>query len=188
MKREFLENLGLEKEVIEKIMDENGRDINKLKASNDQLKGQVDELKGELSDRGKELDTLKADVKDNEDFKAKITELQNKYDASQKDFDARVKKMNIDHAVDLALQKRQAKNQKAAKALLDFDKITLNEDGSVTGLGEQLDVLAKSDSYLFGEVKPQGSPVQDGNPIEQGKGIGAKMAEQFNSAGSALNW
>ena len=27
MKREFLENLGLEKEVIDKIMDENGRRI-----------------------------------------------------------------------------------------------------------------------------------------------------------------
>ena len=33
MKRSFLEELGLEKDVIDKIMDENGKDVEKAKGS-----------------------------------------------------------------------------------------------------------------------------------------------------------
>ena len=35
MKREFLEGLGLEKEVIDKIMAENGTDIERIKAESE---------------------------------------------------------------------------------------------------------------------------------------------------------
>ena len=41
MKREFLEGLGLEKEVINQIMDENGKDINKAKGDFEDLKSQL---------------------------------------------------------------------------------------------------------------------------------------------------
>ena len=41
MKRKFLEDLGLEEEVVNKIMAENGKDITELKAKVDDLNEQL---------------------------------------------------------------------------------------------------------------------------------------------------
>ena len=42
MKRKFLEDLGLEKEAIDKIMAENGNDVNAAKAEYDSMKQERD--------------------------------------------------------------------------------------------------------------------------------------------------
>lgn len=42
MKRKFLEDLGLEKEAIDKIMAENGNDVNAAKADYEALKQQLE--------------------------------------------------------------------------------------------------------------------------------------------------
>lgn len=52
-------------------------------------------------------------------------------------------------AVDMAILKAGGRNAKAVKALLDMEKITLKEDGTLDGL--DLDALKKSDGYLFSE-------------------------------------
>ena len=48
MKREFLEGLGLEKDAIDKIMTENGNDINREKQKADDIKSQLDSAKEAL--------------------------------------------------------------------------------------------------------------------------------------------
>lgn len=48
MKREFLEGLGLEKDVIDQIMAENGKDINREKNRADNVQTQLDEAKNAL--------------------------------------------------------------------------------------------------------------------------------------------
>ena len=48
MKREFLEGLGLEKDVIDQIMAENGKDINREKNRADNVQTQLDEAKNTL--------------------------------------------------------------------------------------------------------------------------------------------
>ena len=75
MKRKFLEDLGLEKDVIDKIMDENGKDINaekeKLQAKDEELKAVQDQLKeandtiGSYQDMN--LDEVKQAAKDREE-------------------------------------------------------------------------------------------------------------------------
>lgn len=52
-----------------------------------------------------------------------------------------------DHAIELAILQAKGKNPKAIKALLDLDKITVNENGEVEGI--DLSSIKKSDSYLF---------------------------------------
>ncbi len=52
-------------------------------------------------------------------------------------------------AVDMAILKAGGRNAKAVKALLDMEKVTLKEDGTLDGL--DLDALKKSDGYLFSE-------------------------------------
>jgi len=58
MTREFLENLGLEKEVIDQIMKEHGKaiqsakpqDYDSLKEENEQLKQRIGELEGTVEE------------------------------------------------------------------------------------------------------------------------------------------
>ncbi len=52
MKREFLENLGLEKEMIDKIMDENGKDINAEKAKATAKDDEIKALKEQMESLG----------------------------------------------------------------------------------------------------------------------------------------
>ena len=76
MKRKFLEDLGIEKEAIEKIMAENGADIERAKGDTEALKTQLNEtqeklksfegvdvaeLKGKITDLTNEIATNKAD-------------------------------------------------------------------------------------------------------------------------------
>ena len=44
-----------------------------------------------------------------------------------------------------------AKNIVAARALIDFSKIQLQNDGNVTGVTEQIEVLKQNQSFLFEE-------------------------------------
>jgi len=58
-------------------------------------------------------------------------------------------KFKLNSAVERALELSRAKNFKAVSALLDMDKITLSEDGSVMGLKEQIDALKGDEGTGF---------------------------------------
>lgn len=110
----------------------------------------VSELTGKLKAfDGVDVAALKADVKN--------------WETKYKNDLAAVKK---DAAVDAAIMQAKGKNAKAIRALLDLDKVTLHEDGTLEGL--DLEALKKSDGYLFDTVQtvPRGNGVQagDGNP------------------------
>lgn len=66
------------------------------------------------------------------------------------------KKAEAERLLDEAITASGAKNKKAVKALLELDKITLQEDG-LKGLSEQLAELKKNSDYLFlsDEKKPK---------------------------------
>lgn len=81
MKREFLTELGLEKDVIDKIMTANGEDINKAKAD-------VDALKEQLIEKDKAIKELNESIKAFEGTDDTIKELQKKvadYEQAEKD-------------------------------------------------------------------------------------------------------
>lgn len=122
MKRSFLEDFGIEKDVIDKIMEANGRDINNAKAS-----ANSEELRKHISDLESQLAQMEALHK---------SELEN---------------MIIDNAITNALVKANAKTEKAVKALIDMDLISVDEKGKVKGLEEQLEKLMDSEdtAYLF---------------------------------------
>jgi len=50
MKRKFLEDLGLEKDIVDKIMAENGNDINAEKAKVNEKVTEIDSLKYKLEE------------------------------------------------------------------------------------------------------------------------------------------
>ena len=139
MKRKFLEDLELDKDVIDKIMAENGRDIEAAKGDLTEITNERDNLKKDIAARDEQIETLKKSAGSNEDLKKQIESLQ-----------AENKATKINGAIEKALTAAKALNVTAAKALLkDLDKAELSEDGTIKGLDEQIKALQKDESTKF---------------------------------------
>lgn len=184
MKTEFLKSLGIDdQEVINKIMAENGKDINKVRGDNDNLNSQLEDLKNQIADRDKQLTDLKKTVKGNEDLERQIAELQEQNKTAQSNFDNKINEMVKGNAIEIALRDANAKNVKAVKPFLDMDLIKVDGE-SVIGLKEQIEKLSKDEttSFLFGEnsnsTPPTGTKPNSGNttPANQGSTTDLRQA------------
>lgn len=176
MKRKFLEDMGLEKEQVDKILDENSQDIGKAKGDSEKIQKdldaanvEVESLKGQISDRDKQLETLKNSTGDVEAMKQQIADLQKANKDADDAHKAEIKQLKLDAAIDSALTGAKSKNNTAVKALLkDLDKAELGEDGTVKGLAEQIEALQKSDGYLFDTASKKQTQVKGAKPGESG--------------------
>lgn len=142
MKRDFLVSLGLTDDVIDKIMSENGKDIENIKSKY----SDYDDLKSQLADAQKQLDGFKAI--DIDGLKRSAEEWQAKAIKAEEDAKATLNKVKFDFALDNALTGAKARNLKAVKALLDVDSLKYEGD-KIVGLDEQLQSLRDSAGYLF---------------------------------------
>ena len=147
MKREDLQKIeGITKEQIDSIMNLHQIDVTdwnkKIQDKDIEIKTKDTKIT-ELSDTVKKFDgvdvaKLQQDVKDWE----------KKY---QHDLTSAKKEA----AIKLAIAEAKPKSEKALMAFLDTDIIKLNDDGTVTGLKEQLDNIKKDNGFLFEEDDPQ---------------------------------
>lgn len=176
MKREWLKELGLEAEVIDKIMDENGKDVNKAKGETQTLKTENADLKQQLATANTTITELKASNTNNEALQAKVTE----YEQTIETMKADNQKKEFDLALENELIKLNVHSTRAARAELDMDKITY-ENGQFTGLKEQTDTWAQEKAFLIktGATHTHYNPAGGGNPDT--KGYAAQIAAQRNS-------
>lgn len=150
MKRKFLEDLGLEKEVIDKILDEAGNDLEKQKSDYETLKKERDTFESQIKERDKQLEDLKKNSKSVEDLNKTIEKLQEDNKIAKQNYEKEVKELKIANAVDMALTNAKAKNKIAVKALLkDLDKAEILEDGTIKGLSDQIKTLAEAEDSKF---------------------------------------
>ncbi|WBM89740.1 hypothetical protein [Lacticaseibacillus phage P7.1] len=149
MKREELKGLGLSDEQVDKVMVIHGTDVNELKGQVSQLTTERDGLKQRVSESDKQLNELKAAHKDDKDFQAEIDKLKADNKAKDDAASKQLKETQLNYQTELALVKAGALNTKAASALIDKDKLGLDEKGNVTGLDEQLEALKSDDSSKF---------------------------------------
>ena len=151
MKREFLESLGLEKDIIDQIMTENGKDISREKQKADDLKTQLDTAK----------DALKGfEGVDVAQLQNEITKLNSDLAAKDAQFTEKIAAMEFDSAVDSALASSGARSAKAVRALLDLDSLRKSKNQS-EDIRAALEELKKSDGYLFGAGEPVLNSVAD---------------------------
>ena len=155
MKKEEFLALGISEELAVKAE----------KASLEELKAYVERskheetvkenktLKTSVSDRDKQLETLKASAGDNEELKKQIETMKQQNADQEKAHKAELAQLKLDNAVETALTAAGAKNTKAIRALLDFSKVKLGDDGKLAGWEEQLTAVQKSDPYLFADKK-----------------------------------
>lgn len=149
MKREDLTKLGLTEEQVDQIMALHGQDVEKQK----QIAAEVPGLKTQLAEATKTIEGFKAMNIDQ--IKAAADEWKTKAEKAQADAAAQIADLKFNHALDGALAVAKARNAKAVRALLNVDLLKLTEDGSLSGLKEQLEKIKSENDYLFESDKPQ---------------------------------
>lgn len=170
MKRKFLEDLGIEKEAIDKIMAENESDINTIKAEQESLKQQLEATNQQLSERDKQLEELKKNSGDNEALKIKLETLQAENKATKEKYEQDIKNLKLDTSIKLAIGE-SAQDVDLVAGLVDKSKLILSEDGKVAGIEEQLKTLKETKSFLFKQEMKQ--PQIKGSTPVSGTGVPA---------------
>lgn len=144
MERKFLKDLGVADEAIDKVMAENGKDVEKVKG---ELKTTQDTLKTAQ-------DTLKSfegvDVKD---LQGKVKQLTDDLKAKDTDYAAKLDERDFNAALKSAAAKVHARNHDAVVAVLGTDKVNALKasknrekdiEDALTGLKAD-----KEQAYLF---------------------------------------
>lgn len=153
MKREFLEALGIDKEIVDKIMTENGNDINKTK---EKLEAERDNYKSQLETAQTALKDFEGvDVKE---LKGKIDTLTADLTAKETDYQSKLTDMEFNSKLESLITSTGAKNSKVVKALLDLDslKTSKNQDAD---LKTALETVKTENGYMFGSDEPFVNPI-----------------------------
>lgn len=183
MKKQEFMDLGLTDELATKCEEASQNELKsfvpyeRFKEVNDEK----NKLKEDVATRDKQLNDLKKSTGNMEDLKKQIEDLQKDNKAKEEVHQSEIKQLKIDHAVQAAILNAKGKNPKAIKALLDLEGAELLEDGTVKGLKDQLETIAKSDSYLF---STETTRTLKGAKVGESKdGTGEVTKEQFAAMG-----
>lgn len=122
-------------------------------------KQRADNLQEQVDANATTIAELKKDTAGNEKLQEKITNHESTIEKLQQ----QLKQSRLDSAITVALTKAGARNNKATAALLDIDKIKINDDGTVTGLDDQIKSLAKDKDTAFMFNQQQEEPSQETN-------------------------
>ncbi|AUO18663.1 phage scaffolding protein [Monoglobus pectinilyticus] len=142
MKREYLKSLELSEEIIDKIMDENGKDVEAIKNKY----ADYDNIKVQLKEANKQIENFKS--MDIDKIKQAADDWKSKFDESEQEHKKQIEKFIKETAIKTAIADKAQDIDIVAK-LFDMDKITVDEDGKVSGVDEQLTAMQESKKFLF---------------------------------------
>ena len=184
MKREELKEHGLNEEQINFVMAQNGKDVNALNDKINGLTSERDGLQKQIDDRDEQLTTLKKSAKDNEELQSQIKQLQDENKTAKQNYQDQLAKQNKSFKIEGALRDAKAKNIKTVLPLIDTEKVSVNDDGTLNGLSEQLDNIKQDNGFLFGEENKTPrveikNDFQDGNNKNTSDSIVSHIAERF---------
>lgn len=163
MKKEDFVALGISEDLAEKA----------AKASEEEFKNYVSRsrLNEEISakknaeksynDVKAELDKLKASAGDNEALQAQIKTLQDELKDKESKYASEIAEMKMTNAIRAALG-NSAQDAELVAGLIDRGKVILQDDGTVTGLDEQIKTLRESKGFLFKDTDDGYPDVHDG--------------------------
>lgn len=146
MKREELEKLGLEKEIINSVMGLHQKDVetwtNKITKVNEDKEKLVQDLEkfkdvdlDKIKNNEKELETLKTE-------KEKLVETHTK----------ELESLKFNSALDKAISGSKTIDEIALKSHLNLEQITFDAEKGLSGFDEQVESIKKERSYLFTNV------------------------------------
>ena len=181
MKREFLQNLkvgeeSLPKELIDAIMEENGRDITKAKT--DAVKPYADYQT--IKDENQRLKDQQGDnLVDGKNAK----QWKEAHDQAVENHKTEMDGIKFQGVLDAAITGAKGKNAKAITALLDVEALRGSED-QAKAINEALENLKKDNGYLFEDDKtppPYAPNTGIGTPPPEGPAtLAAALRERYS--------
>lgn len=103
------------------------------------------------------LEELKGKAGLSDEYKAQIDKLKDEAKKAEEAHKATITTMKKESAIEKALSDAKARNTKAVRALLDEGKLVLNDDGTLSGLKEQLEAVQKDNAFLFDSSDDNGN-------------------------------
>lgn len=155
MNREALREMGLSDEQINAIMQQNGQDIEN--ARNAAAEGNATAERARADRLQEQLDATLAELTAAQQEGANAAQLRRSLDAVTAQLNAANKSTGIREILE---REYKPKDVAILMRLLDHDKITINPDGTHTGLKEQVDPLKTGSGYLFADTAAD----KGGNP------------------------
>ena len=176
MKREFLQNFKvgeepLPKEVIDAIMEENGRDIQAAKTAAVKPYADYNTIK-------EENQRLKDAQGDNLVDGKTAQQWKEAHDQAVADHQKEMDGVTFQHTLNAAITAHKGKSPKAISALLDVEALRGSEDQQ-KAIDAALEALKKDSGYLF---DTEGTPP----PYARGTGTGAPPAGKSATLADAL--
>ncbi|XOQ44291.1 MAG: Scaffolding protein [Clostridium sp.] len=149
MKKEDLIKLGLDEEMAQKVAEASAEELKGFipKARFDEVNNAKKDLEQQLKDRDKQLDDLSKKTKDNEELSKQIKDLQDANDATKKQYEAKIKDMQIEAAIREKLTDTKYPDLLVAK--FDKSKLVVASDGTVSGIDDQLTQIKEQYKDLF---------------------------------------
>ena len=151
MKAEFLKGLGLEQDVVDKIMAENGKDVAAEQAKTTKAEGERDNYKDQLATATESLEKFK-DV-DPAAMQSEIENLNKQLKDKDEEYAAKEADRIFSDTVKEAIKSAGGRNEKAVMAMLDMDALKASKNQSVD-IKKALEAVKESDAYLFGSDEP----------------------------------
>ncbi|ELC8464955.1 phage scaffolding protein [Clostridium perfringens] len=113
------------------------------------LKGQKDDLEGQLKTSNETIKELKKNNADNEELQKTIKQHEETIKTLKTDSETKIRNLTLDSTINNALTKAKAKHSDLLASKFDRDKLVINEDGTVTGLDEQLKGFKETYKDMF---------------------------------------
>lgn len=154
MTREYLESLGLEKEVIDKIMAEHGKGIEKVKADVEAKETEVETLQGQLKTANEKIEEFeKVDV---EEVQKAAKDYKKKFEEAEKESAKKIAQLEFEHEIENAIRDSKARNVTAVKALLDIDSLK-ESNNRLDDIKKALEATKEANDYLFEDDEASGT-------------------------------
>lgn len=177
MKRDFLKELGLEKDAIDKIMAANGEDIENarkaeqtaIEAEKEKLSGEISQLQAQVNKRDGDIKKLQNKLSEAGEDNAKLADAQKaiedmkaQYEADRKDWEAQTAKQAYEFAVKTETGKLKFSSNAARN---DFTRgvieAGLKMDGdTLLGFSDYVDKYRESDPDAFAAEKTESAKQQ----------------------------
>lgn len=196
MTKEDFKDLGLDDEVAEKCAKASEKELADFvpKAKLDIAEQAKETLELQVKENTKQLNMLKKSAGDTEKLTQTIAELQASNKQAKTDYEKKLQSLQIDYAINAALDNAKAKNKTAVRALIDTDSIEIDENGKVKGLDKQIKKLAEAEdtAFLFEKdskpnpkngkpkIPKEGEETHEGNEGNK-PSIGADFAKAYNN-------
>lgn len=151
--KEELKSFGLMDEVISNILESQKKKMENyvLKSEHDNVKNELESEKQKVKDRDETIKKLKTFEGTAAELQAKVDGLNKELKTKDEDYEKNLNAQKKESAIKFGVMNFESAVQDLdmVVGLIDKEKVTIDKDGKIIGLDEQLKDLQKNKAFLF---------------------------------------